>query len=152
MRDPHLTSRAKEMRKGLPEPERRMWHELRAERFQGVKFRRQKVVGKYIADFASNAPKLVVEIDGDTHAGQEGYDATRTQFLEDQGYTVIRFSNLEVMGNMDGVLTRLGEVVGELRTPSPPQPSPPPPTPSPKGEGATRSLSPLGERARERGQ
>ena len=130
MRDPHLTSRAKEMRKVMPEPERRMWHELRAERFRGIKFRRQKVIGKYIADFAANAPKLVVEIDGDTHARQEGYEAERTRYLEDQGYIVIRFSNLEVMDNMDGVLTRLGEVVAGL------QGSPPPPTPSPKGEGA----------------
>jgi len=119
MRDPRLTNRAKEMRKEMPEPERRMWHELRAERFQGIKFRRQKVIGQYIADFASNAPKLVVEIDGEAHAGREGYDATRTQYLEDQGYTVIRFSNLEVMDNMDGVLTRLGELAAV---------SPPPPT------------------------
>lgn len=146
MRDPRLTNRAKEMRKVMPEPERRMWHQLRAARFQGIKFRRQKVVGKCIADFAANAPKLVVEIDGDTHARQENYDAERTQYLEDQGYTVIRFSNLEVMDNMDGVLTRLDEVVSGLRG------CPPPPTPSPKGEGASGSLSPLGERARERGQ
>lgn len=146
MRDPRLTNRAKEMRKVMPETERRMWHELRAERFQAIKFRRQKVIGNYIADFASNAPRLVVEIDGDTHAGQENYDAARTQYLEDQGYTVIRFSNMEVMENMDGVLTRLGEVVAELVAP------PPPPTPSPKGEGAIASLSPLGKRARERGQ
>ncbi|MCK0099306.1 DUF559 domain-containing protein [Qipengyuania sp. S6317L1] len=118
------------MRKEMPEPERRMWHELRAERFEGIKFRRQKVIGIYITDFASNVPKLVVEIDGDTHAGREEYDATRTQYLEDQGYTVIRFSNLEVMESMDGVLTRLGEVVADLLA------SPPPPTPSPKGEGA----------------
>ena len=145
MRDPRLTNRAKEMRKEMPEPERQMWHQLRAERFKGIKFRRQKVIGKYIADFASNEPKLAVEIDGDTHAGREDYNAARTQYLEDQGYKVIRFSNIEVMDNMDGVLTRLSEVVAQLQT------SPPPPTPSPKGEGASYSLSPLGERARERG-
>ncbi|WP_298333934.1 DUF559 domain-containing protein [uncultured Erythrobacter sp.] len=130
MRDLRLTAHAKAMRKVMPEPEKRMWHQLRAERFQGIKFRRQKVIGKYIADFASNTPKLVIEIDGETHAGPDDYDAARTQYLEDQGYTVIRFSNLEVMDNIEGVLTRLSGAVAELRA------SPPPPTPSPKGEGA----------------
>ncbi len=118
------------MRKKMPEPERRIWHELRAERFEGIKFRRQKVIGHCIADFASNEPKLVVEIDGDSHSGQERYDAKRTQFLEDLGYHVIRFSNIEVMNNMDGVLTQISKGVAKLRA------SPPPPTPSPKGEGA----------------
>ncbi|MEM6907130.1 MAG: DUF559 domain-containing protein [Pseudomonadota bacterium] len=130
MRDPRLTSRAKEMRKRMPEPERRMWHQLRAERFQGIKFRRQKVIGRYIADFASNSPKLIVEIDGDSHSGQEHYDDERTQYFEDQGYKVIRFPNSNVMDNMDGVLARLSELIAEMLA------CPPPPTPSPSGEGA----------------
>ncbi len=129
MRDPTLTQRAKEMRKAMPEPEMRLWLELRAGRFKGIKFRRQKVIGNYIADFASNDPKLVMELDGDTHAGWESYDSVRTKFLEEQGYRVVRFSNSDVIRNMDGVLTQLGLIAtgtGYV----------PPPTPSPKGEGA----------------
>ena len=129
MRDPLLTRRAKEMRKDMPEPEMRLWLELRAARFLGTKFRRQKVIGNFIADFASNDPKLVIELDGDTHALQASYDEQRTQFLESQGYRVIRFSNSEIVGNLDGVLQRLAEVVQEIGYP-------PLPTLSPEGERA----------------
>jgi len=130
MRDATSLKRAQEMRKDMPEPEKRLWLELRASRFQGIKFRRQKVIGKFIADFAANEPKIVIELDGDTHAGRESYDDARTAFLQQQGYRVIRFSNLDVIENMDGVLIKLAEVVeasGYL---------PPLPTLSPEGERA----------------
>jgi len=117
------------MRKDMPEPEKRLWIQLRAARFQGIKFRRQKVIGNYIADFAANDPKLVIELDGGTHAERADYDTERTRFLEAEGYRVIRFSNLDVMGNMDGILVRLGELIDDMGRS-------PPPTPSPKGEGA----------------
>ena len=148
MRDPELTRRAKAMRREMPEPELRLWLQLRAERFKGVKFRRQKVIGRYIADFAANRPKLVIELDGDTHAGRERYDEARTRFLQREGYRVLRFTNSDVMGNMDGVLTQLAGVIEELR-------QPPLPTLSAEGErasgSATASLSPSGERVGERG-
>lgn len=130
MRDPLLTKRAKQMRKTMTEPETRLWLELRAERFEDVKFRRQKVIGPHIADFAANNPKLVIELDGDTHGTTGQYDARRTQFLESQGYKVVRYSNHEVLTNMDGVLRDLADQIAQFRA------SPPPPTPSPKGEGA----------------
>jgi very-short-patch-repair endonuclease len=130
MRDPDLTSRAKSMRKAMSEPETRMWLELRANRFDSVKFRRQKVIGNYIADFAANDPKLVIELDGDSHGSTGPYDADRTRHLEQAGYIVIRYANSDVMTNMEGVLRDLADRISELRE------SPPPPTPSPKGEGA----------------
>ncbi|TMM50491.1 endonuclease domain-containing protein [Qipengyuania marisflavi] len=117
------------MRKDLQESEMRMWLELRAGRFCGIKFRRQKVIGKFIADFASNDPKLVVELDGDTHTGRDTYDAARSRHLEDQGYRVVRFMNSDVIGNMDGVLERLTEVVVDMGYS-------PLPTLSPEGERA----------------
>ncbi|WP_010411430.1 endonuclease domain-containing protein [Citromicrobium sp. JLT1363] len=129
MRDAELTRRARDMRKGMTEPETRLWLELRSGRFQGIKFRRQKVIGRYIADFAANDPKLVIELDGDTHAERAEYDADRSRCLEELGYHVVRFANVDVMENMDGVLQRLGEIVEALR-------HAPPPTPSPEGEGA----------------
>ena len=151
MRDPELTKRAREMRTEMTEPETRLWLELRAERFESVKFRRQKVIQddqhRYIVDFAANDPKLVIELDGDTHAACEAYDAARTRFLERKGYTVMRFANGDVMTNMDGVLLRIAEAIAELRTP-------PLPTLSPERErandGAT-SPSLSGERVGERG-
>ena len=130
MRDANSLKHAQNMRKSMPEPEARMWNELKATRCRGIKFRRQKVIGKFIADFAANEPKLVIELDGDTHAGSENYDVMRTRYLEEQGYAVVRFSNSDVMSNMEGVLHRLGEIIDRM--------TPPPPTPSPKGEGAIR--------------
>ena len=153
MRDPELTKRAQEMRKEMTEPELRLWLRLRAERFAGVKFRRQKVIqdehDKAIVDFAANDPKLVIEVDGETHVGREGRDAARTRFLESKGYRVVRFTNAEVVTNLEGVLARIGEVSAQLRS------QPPLPTLSPEGERAksraTCSLAPSGERVGERG-
>ena len=128
MRNQRLTHRARAMRKDLPEPEMRLWLELRAKRFKGVKFRRQKIIGNYIADFAANEPKLVVEIDGDTHAGSEEYDARRTEVLRREGYCVVRFNNDDVMTSLDNVLEHLARTIDNMLAP--------PPTPSPEGEGA----------------
>lgn len=107
MREARLTAYAKSMRKEQSEPELRLWLALRAQRFEAVKFRRQKVVGPYIVDFAARAPMLVIELDGDTHAGQDRYDAQRSAYLEAQGYRVIRFNNSDVMGNLEGVLAAI---------------------------------------------
>lgn len=126
MRDAELTSYAKTMRREPTEPEQRLWFALRAKRFEHVKFRRQKVIGRYIVDFAARDPMLVIEIDGDTHAGREKQDAERTAYLEQQGYRLIRFTNGDVMTNLEGVLTAIAALVA----------SPPLPTLSPKGERA----------------
>ena len=134
MRDPRLIEFAKQMRREMTEPEIRIWLKLRAKRFGEVKFRKHKVIGRYIIDFSSNEPKLAIEIDGDTHAGREVYDAIRTKFLEQQGYRVIRFSNKDVMENLAGVLETLAAVIIEMTPPLLPQQS-------------CSLLSPKGERA-----
>ncbi|NNC72640.1 MAG: endonuclease domain-containing protein [Sphingomonadaceae bacterium] len=95
------------MRKEPTPAEQKLWFALRAKRFEDVKFRRQKVIGPYIADFACRDPMLAVEIDGDTHGESEEYDMRRTAFLEDKGYRVVRYTNAEVMRNLDGVLEAL---------------------------------------------
>ena len=160
MRDARLIGYAKAMRKQMTEPETRMWLQLRAERFEGVKFRRQKVIGPYIADFAANTPPLVVEIDGETHDAGDPADAKRTAYLNDCGYRVVRFINRDVMANMEGVLTMLSQALAQARLA-------PLPTLSPEGERArpgaclspsedsahpANSLSPSGGRAGERGR
>jgi tryptophan synthase alpha chain len=134
MRDPRLTAFAKANRKEMSEPAMRMWLQLRAERFLGIKFRREKVIGNYIADFAANDPKLVIEVDGETHDIDDPRDALRTRFLESQGYRVQRYSNLDVMQNIEGVLMHLTTVIDEMRSPLP--------TLSPEGErGMTNRLA-----------
>ena len=105
MRDQRLIERAKSMRRNPSPLEQKMWLALRAKRFVGAKFRRQVVIGHYIADFACRSPAmLIVEVDGDTHAEQAAYDGRRTQFLEERGYRVLRFSNAEVGGNFEAVM------------------------------------------------
>ncbi|GAM98730.1 DNA methylase [alpha proteobacterium U9-1i] len=71
----------------------------------GARFRRQHPVGPYIADTACPAVRLIVEVDGATHSTSDelAHDARRTKYLEQQGWTVIRVSNIDVYENMDGV-------------------------------------------------
>jgi very-short-patch-repair endonuclease len=95
--------RARELRTNLTEPERRLWYHLRAKRL-GVKFQKQAVLDPYIADFASRSQRLVIELDGDTHGDRAAYDAARTRALEERGYRVLRFTNSDVMTNLDDVL------------------------------------------------
>ena len=76
--------RAKKLRAMLTEPERRLWYHLRANRL-GVKFQKQVVIVPYIAEFAARSHRLIVEVDGDTHAERAGYDAARTAELERRG-------------------------------------------------------------------
>jgi very-short-patch-repair endonuclease len=129
MRDARLIGYAKEMRRQMTEPETRLWLQLRAARIEGVKFRRQKVIGRYIADFAANDPRLVVEVDGHTHDVDDPRDAERTRFLNERGYHVVRLTNPDVMTNLEGVLIRLSEVIEVARRS-------PLPTLSPEGERA----------------
>ncbi len=143
MRDSQLTTYARANRKVMSEPATRMWLQLRAERFMGTKFRREKVIGTYIADFAANSPKLVIEIDGDTHDADDERDRIRTRYLEAQGYRVQRYSNLDVMRNLEGVLMHLASVIGEMTSPLP--------TLSPEGERA-KAPSPLQGRGLGRGE
>ena len=107
--------RAKQLRTTLTEPEQRLWYHLRAGRL-GTKFQRQVVFAPYIADFAARSERLIVEVDGDTHAERTTYDAVRTAALEAQGYRVLRFTNADVMTNLDEVLQA---ILAALKDPRP---------------------------------
>ena len=111
-RHTEIRARAKRLRANLTPPERHMWNVLRANRL-GIKFQKQVVLPPYIADFAARSHRLVIELDGDTHAGRETYDAARTPALAEYGYRVIRFTNAEVMGNLEGVLRSILIAIGQ---------------------------------------
>ena len=104
-----LVPRAREMRTNMTEAEKRMWYQCLKP--LPHRFRRQRPFGGYIVDFYCAAHKLVVEIDGDSHASSDAqkYDAERTAYLEGLGLRVVRFTNREVMENLDGVYERLSE-------------------------------------------
>lgn len=106
-----LRHNAKALRSNMTEAEWALWYHLRAKRFCGIKFYRQKIVGSYIADFLSFNPRLIIELDGAQHAEQVGYDRCRTAFLEQEGFRVIRFWNDEVLRNMDMVLDVIYEAI-----------------------------------------
>ena len=119
MRDSGSLANAKRLRSEMTPAEICLWHHLRAGRFDRWKFRRQTVIGPYIADLTCRAAMLVVEIDGDTHATQINYDARRTEFLKTQGWHVIRFTNSDVMGNLEGVLQQLQSSLSPSPNPLP---------------------------------
>jgi very-short-patch-repair endonuclease len=102
---------AGELRK-LPTPaEAKLWAALRGNKLDDINFRRQHAIGKYIVDFCSPKNKLVIELDGGQHADLEEYDMQRTEFLESQGYQVIRFSNHDVLRNLDSVIRAIHESI-----------------------------------------
>ncbi len=95
-------ARAKQLRTDMTAPERVLWSVLRGGQL-GVKFQRQVVLAPYIADFAARSARLIIEIDGDSHVDREAEDEVRSAFLKVRGYRVLRFTNSEVMTNLDGV-------------------------------------------------
>jgi very-short-patch-repair endonuclease len=99
-----ILERARELRQPQTPAEQRLWARLRDRQLGGLKFRRQHPIDRFIVDFYCAECQLVVEVDGDSHAGQVEYDQARTEWLNDQGYSVIRFSNQEVCGQVEAVL------------------------------------------------
>jgi very-short-patch-repair endonuclease len=110
---------AKAMRSEPTGPEARLWYHLRGKRLNGVKFSRQVVIGPFIVDFAARSHKLAIELDGDTHGGNEARDAQRTVVIEKQGYRVIRFTNAEVVTNEAGVLETIIAALATAPLPDP---------------------------------
>ncbi len=102
-----MLNNAKTLRTNQTEAEQRLWYHLRAHRFMGLKFKRQKPMGRYIVDFVCVERRLIIELDGGQHAEQEEYDQHRDAWLRSQGYTVLRFWNNEVMQQMEGVLEQI---------------------------------------------
>jgi very-short-patch-repair endonuclease len=101
------------LRKNSTEAEKKFWEKVRGKRLLGLKFRRQHGIGNYIVDFYCPKLKVVVEIDGESHFTDYGqdYDRVRTEFLNELGIKVVRFSNDEVMRNIEGVFSRLKDIV-----------------------------------------
>jgi very-short-patch-repair endonuclease len=136
-----LAERAHAMRRTPTEPENRLWRNLSNAQLAGFKFRRQAVIAPFIVDFLCPAKALIVEVDGDTHEPEA--DWRRDAVLEGKGYRVLRFTNADVMGNMEGVLVTILDALRDApdRWPN----GRPHPNPSPEGEGlgcAQPSLSP----------
>ncbi len=102
---------AKMLRKNMTKEEKHLWYDFL--RTYPIHFSRQKVLGKYIADFYCAKAKLVIEIDGSGHYTEEGmkYDEERTAFLEEYGLTVVRIPNAEIHKNFLNVCEYIDHLV-----------------------------------------
>jgi very-short-patch-repair endonuclease len=118
----------------MTEAEKRLWQILRSQQINGRKFRRQVPIGRYIADFVCHETRLIVEIDGGQHDRSSCREAERSEFLQNEGYRLLRFWNNEILENLDGVHHTITDALAAS----------PPPKPSPiKGEGLTIRSRPL---------
>lgn len=95
---------ARSLRHRPTDAEQRLWLALRARRLAGYKFRRQHPIGRFVADFVCPGRWLVIELDGGEHWRRAAHDRLRDGYLEERGYLVVRFSDRDVLTNMDGVL------------------------------------------------
>lgn len=106
---PKNRQRAKAMRRAMTEAEQKLWNELRAHRLMGLSFRRQFPIAGYIVDFACPTKRLIVEVDGSQHADGPvaASDAVRSRALEQDGWTILRFWNDDVLRDIDAVCAHI---------------------------------------------
>ena len=116
---PRDTTRAKELRNTSPTPERLLWQQLRARKL-GHKFSRQMPIGPYFADFLCRELNLIIEIDGESHDHRVAYDNRREDYCLTLGYQILRFSNADVMKNLEGVVSHIQAALAQAH----PQPLP----------------------------
>jgi len=111
--DAKLKPKARTLRSNMTDAEQRLWTRVRRKQILDVQFYRQKPLGGYIVDFYAPKASLVIELDGGQHfeAEQQDYDQRRTEFLQQQGLMVLRFTNLDVLQNIDGVMEKIFVVV-----------------------------------------
>lgn len=114
---PEQTERRRELRNQMPPAEALLWSVLKGRQIYGVKFRRQFGVGHYILDFYCPSLQLCVELDGDSHfqPGAKAKDLIRDQFLERQRIRVVRFLNVHVYENLEGVREAIATAAREQK-------------------------------------
>mgnify|MGYP003492747934 FL=1 len=105
----NLKQLSRNLRTNMTDAEQLLWSKLRGKQLNGHQFYRQKIIGRYIADFYCPKSKLVIEVDGGQHYSAEGTekDIRRDEYMGKAGITVLRFSDREVLGNIDVVLEKI---------------------------------------------
>jgi len=138
----HLIERTRKLRREATTAEQLLWSALRNCSFAGLKFRRQHPLGCYIADFCCQREKLIIELDGDSHDFSEQKDKERTEALNKEGYRVIRFSNADVLNNLEGVLMMMVRTLGIDWATVFDNSTSPHPNSLPEGEGTKNNSNP----------
>jgi very-short-patch-repair endonuclease len=131
-------TKAKRLRRGMTEAERKLWSALRNSRLAGAKFRRQQPIGPFIADFVCFEQRLIIEADGSQHC-DSARDCRRDAYLQAQGFRVLRFWNNHILCNLQGVTEVMTAALTSPHPPKPPAWVPPSPA---RGEGLNGSPSP----------
>ncbi len=116
---PRNTARAKSLRNQPTPAEQRLWQYLANSQLNGHKFSRQMPLGPYFCDFLCRRQKLVIELDGASHAVKAEADQRRDAFMRAGGYVVLRFGNADLMGNVEGVVAVISAVLADRPTPNP---------------------------------
>lgn len=111
-----LKQPSRQLRNGMTNAERRLWAKLRLRNPKKCQFYRQKPIGDYIVDFFCPKAKLVIEVDGSQHFSGEGvkYDSIRDEYLRSLDLRVLRFTNSEVVTNIDDVVENILENMEEI--------------------------------------
>jgi very-short-patch-repair endonuclease len=133
--NPLLLERARAMRHESAPAEEILWAAIRNRQLEGFKFRRQFAILQYVVDFYCAEAKLVVELDGDSHSEQIGYDAKRTEELGKTGLEVLRFENPDVFDHTELVLEKILDYCLSRRAVLRSAPHPDPLPVSTRGEG-----------------
>jgi len=122
--NPALKERARNLRRQMTDSEQELWSMLRLKQILGVQFYRQKAIGNYIVDFYAPSARLVVEVDGSQHLTPNHVqrDAQRDAYLTGLGLRVLRFSNSQVLKELDAVVEVIFQTVVERRGGNPPNP------------------------------
>ncbi len=102
---------ARQMRKEPTPAEAALWQALRGGRAEGVKFRRQHEIGRYVVIFFAAQPRLVIEVDGLVHGQQQDRDAARDDFLRTQGVRILRFGNEQILNQLRWVLEQIKQAI-----------------------------------------
>jgi very-short-patch-repair endonuclease len=113
---PDVFKKAKELRKYETDAEKILWTKLNRNQILGLQFRRQHPIDRFIADFYCAKIKLVVEVDGSIHELPENldYDIGRSEIMNDFGITVIRFSNEQIINEIDTTIKKIEKIIKKL--------------------------------------
>ena len=114
--DRNLKPLARNLRSNMTDAEQLVWSKVRRKQLGDLQFYRQKNIGRYIVDFYCPKGKLILEIDGGQHYEREGMkkDHQRDSYLHGLGLNVLRFSDIDVLKNIDGVVDRIQEDLQNL--------------------------------------
>ncbi len=137
----YLLRLCRDLRRNQTDPEKILWECLRNRRLNGIKFRRQVAIGRYIVDFYAQEPGLIVELDGEIHKRQREYDELRAEEIKARGLEILRFRNAQILNQPEKVLQEISIALSAhaKREPNHPFPLGAVPAPSipplPTGEG-----------------